>query len=107
MRITGLGRTLQDEARRSNIATGNQGICPLDRRRYFLRIKVADRIRSDAALVVTGRLRRAALQRALLLLLEPTNMAAQLTAERLLSLPINSSRAQTVGAYRHWWRHYN
>jgi hypothetical protein len=50
---------------------------------------------------------RAALQRALLLLLEPTNTPAQITAARLLSLPANSSLAQTIDAYRRWWLHYN
>jgi hypothetical protein len=50
---------------------------------------------------------RAALQRALLLLLEPTSLPAQFTAARLLSLPANSSLAQTIDAYRRWWLCYN
>ena len=50
---------------------------------------------------------RAALQRALLLLLEPTSPSAQLRSARLLSLPAHSPLAETLDAYRLWWLRYN
>src|SRR5207237_8136928 len=50
---------------------------------------------------------RAATQRALLLILQPTNTPAQTAAAHLLSLTPGPSIAQISGTHRDWQRHDN